>query len=146
MNIIFETLLRSFFTVLFAVPLGLVAYHLIYYRFTRRKEIKELILDYLEFVNMDYDTSIRGRTRTMLDENNNIIEVENEPVYPSTKAIMKRVHCNPVIITRAKFGVKYDEAFFDSIMGELLMEGRVSPIHDKKTDEIIAFKFENFKM
>lgn len=57
---------------------------------------------------------------------------------------MKWVHQSLALRTGIKLGFKYDEQFFDTIMGELVMEGRVSLIHDKDTDEIIAFKFNSF--
>ena len=138
------TILKGIFTGLVAVPVGFFIYNMLHYRFTNRDEIKQIVLDYLEFVNMNYDTSERGRSRYILEEGNKLVEDENTPVYPSLPAIMKWVYHNNTIQKGVKFGVKYDESFFASILGELMMEGRVTAIHNKDTDEIVAYKFNSF--
>ncbi|WKG33403.1 hypothetical protein [Priestia aryabhattai] len=139
-------ILKAILTGLVAVPVGFVIYNMLYYRFTKRDKVKQIVLEYLELANMDYDTSERGRSRYVLDEGNELVKDENTPIYPSLSAIMKWVFHNEVIQKGIKIGVKYDEAFFASILGELMMEGRITGIHDKNTDEIVAYKFNSFNL
>lgn len=135
---------KPLLTAVIGVPVGFLIYYFIYYVVTDRKGIKKDILEYIEYANISFDTSISGRTRNILNEKGEIVEDFNTPTYPNIKAIMKWVYYNKSLQRGTKWGFKYDEPFFYSIMAELMDEGRVSPIYDKETDEIVAFKFENF--
>jgi len=135
-------ILKAAITAVVAVPLGFAIYHFMYYRYTNREKIKQLVLEYLEYANLQFDQKECIRNREVLVKDSQVEVLQNELVYPSTKAIMKWVHCSEVVQKGIKKGLKYDEYFFDTIMGELMMEGRVSGIHDKKTDEIIAYKYQ----
>jgi hypothetical protein len=134
-------ILRAVITALVAVPLGFAIYNFMYYRYTNRNEIKNLVLEYLQLCNQNYDLSVSSWSREVLVDNNQIETVTNYLFYPTTKAIMKWVHCNLEVQKGIKKGLKYDEYFFDTIMGELMMDGRVSGITDKNTGEFIAYKF-----
>lgn len=63
------------------------------------------------------------------------------PIYPTTKAIMQRVYCTLELRRWIPFGLKYDETFFEVILGELLMAGAVQAIYDKETDEMNGWMF-----
>ncbi|MFS0776074.1 hypothetical protein ABC255_08720 [Neobacillus sp. 3P2-tot-E-2] len=144
MDMILELLtwiLRAIVTAAVAVPLGFIIYNVMYYRFTNRKAIKELVLEYLQLANLKFDLSTSSWTREVFVENNKIENCTNYLFYPTTKAIMHWVQQNEVPLKGIKKGLKYDEYFFESIMGELLMEGRVSGIYDKETGEIKGYKF-----
>jgi hypothetical protein len=83
------------------------------------------------------------RVEKELDENGNPI---HRNVYPTVKAIMQHCLCTKEIREFIEIGAKYDEAYFENILAELRMEGRVSPIFNEDNDEVVAWRFESYEI
>jgi hypothetical protein len=66
------------------------------------------------------------------------------PIYPTTKAIMQYCLCSEQIREYIFVGAKYDEYYFENLLAELRMEGRISPKQNDVTDEIIGWEFKSY--
>ncbi|OIJ12650.1 hypothetical protein BKP37_12665 [Anaerobacillus alkalilacustris] len=138
---LFEVIITAIITAVIIVPVGFFMYYSIYYKVTNRDKIKQQVLSYLENANVAFDTTDKSYHRLIINDKNKAFEVENLPVYPSAKAIMDYMLQTEVIQRGVKYGFKYDETFFKLILGDLMMEGRVTAIRDESTDEMIGYKF-----
>lgn len=116
---------------------ALMIYRLLFYWLVDREKIKKHILEYIKLCNGKWEKDSWWHMNTPDDPDGKSV---TKPFFPTTKAVMQWVRHTDKLFKFTRWGLKYDEEYFETLLEDMSAEGRVTTIKDPKTGETIGWK------
>ncbi|UOQ43728.1 hypothetical protein MUN89_17860 [Halobacillus salinarum] len=119
---------------------ALLVYRFRYYHVSRGA-IKDNISSFLKSRNGPREKDVSHSIHTIDNPDGELI---TESIYPTTKGITEWIRMTGEVFDKNRWGFRYDEEFITDILEDMMFEGCVGEVIDKKTHEVIGWSYGGF--